>query len=78
MFLGTRPEDFPETSIVKKQQIEEKAFKKEKELSLVLTRRQASCFVRCLRAHVGLLVRSLLKRVARLTVQVRPWPTCRL
>jgi hypothetical protein len=58
MFTGTRPEDFPETSL--------------------LTRRQASCFVRCLRAHVGLLVRSLLKRVARLTVQVRPWPTCRL
>jgi hypothetical protein len=58
MFVGTRPEDFPETSL--------------------LTRRQASCFVRCLRAHVGLLVRSLLKRVARLTVQGRPWPTCRL
>jgi hypothetical protein len=42
------------------------------------TRRQASCFVRCLRAHVGLLVRSPSSRVARLTVQGRPWPTCRL
>jgi hypothetical protein len=58
MFVGTRPEDFPETSL--------------------LTRRQASCFVRCLRAHVGLLVRSPSSLVARLTVQGRPWPTCRL